>query len=66
MNKENYEEKLITLERNVKGTTNKDVGENPDRWTSAVTRQAQTQQYVQATRGPSAGKHISHSIRIWF
>ena len=62
MNKEKCEK----VERSVKGTTNKDVRKNLDRWISVVSPQAQTQQQVQTTRGPSVGKHSPHSIRIWY
>ena len=56
------------VERSVKGprTKNKDVGKNMDRYISAVTPEAQTQEQVQSTRGPSARKHSPHSIRIWY
>ena len=50
----------------MKGTKIKGVGKNPDRSISAVTPQAQMQQHVQATRGPSAGKRSPHNIRIWY
>ena len=50
----------------MKGTKNKDVSKNMNKYISAVTPQAQTQQHVQATRGPSARKHGPHSIRIWY
>ena len=55
------EEKREKVERNMKGTTNKDVGKNPHRYISAVTAQAQMQQQVQATRGLSVEKHSPHT-----